>query len=1131
MVKKKYNPLSFLIQLIFVSLVFFSGLFTHHAVAQDKKVQKGIEKYEFNAYKDAIELFKKALDEDNKNNTALRYLANSYRKTKDYQNAELYYALLVNSDSVIAEDYFYYGQALRANRKVIEAKEQFAKFESKTDNKFLASLIIQSFEEIYKWEMEGSKYLSFYDADINTRFSEFNLVPFNGRYYLTSNRLENFTSPESFGWDGSSFLSILEIDSALLFTVEPEFTLVPGKLNSDYHDGPLTINKAKNKVIITRVENRLAGKGYTNNMKLFEGSFIKGKWKNFEAIPFNSNTYSVGHACFADNGDSTIIFSSNMPGGYGGMDLYVSKKINGTWQKPTNLGPVINTQLDEVFPYVKDDELYFASNGHKGYGGLDIFVSKFNQGWNQPINLKSPINSGRDDFGISFISDSTGFYASNRAEGKGGDDVFRFYKSKTIQTVGISGIFEYAGLPVDGAKILLVNSEDSILDIAYTDSTGRFNFSNLRYQEDYLVRVETEDVDLLEDGMLYLTNQDGDKIKLIERLRDGEFKFKALPADEIKIDLLAAEDSDSLPEDPYIRGNVFKMLPGDFKDQLKVYLVNDQGLVIDSTFSDFEGNFKFSKLALDDNRKYIVKLDAIDETYNVALINEYGRIYNVKESDLEKGTFQFVNELDPSRQPVLTSKKGITGIIARLEYNGKPLPYTKVQIFDSGNNLIATIFTNERGEFQYNKLDIDKSYLFTLPDVSDEVLDDASLYVTSIQGDPLYLINKLRDNTFEFRALPFDMYPDIQEMEAAAVPDFIDFGGVVFRKLAGDLDQTLKVYLLDDDGNIIDSMMTDPRGRFNFQKLPSDKTYAFKVDEPEDLTLSLYNDYNKIVEQTLLDEKGNFVYKKLTYMVAQFDPVKAVDLTSTTYEEIDVEVYAQVFRKLPGDYEEGMKVIAYDEQGNVVGEAYTDKDGKFRFKKLKPEETYIFKIVGEDGNYQIITLDKEGNVLSKIIKNNNGEFEYKTLPIDKYKAVMLDITDQTGGPTYKKPAPKTQTISVDGENYLIYFRFDSFLLSDEAKTTLDKVLKAFKNNLYSIEVNSHTDIRGPKVYNDTLSKRRTNSVIKYLVENGVNKERVEGNFFGKMMPIIDCKKIKCSREDHAKNRRSEIRFVNKQEIN
>ncbi len=1099
-----------------ILLGFCLSLFCLSASAQSKKFEKGIERYNFQAYTEAIDLFKKAYDEDKTSITALRYIASSYRQLKDYQNAELYYTLVVNSDSVTSEDYLYFGQSLRSNGKLIAAKDQFMKFANQEDNKFLGNLMLQSFDEIFVWELEGSKYSTDTIGNINSSLADYGLISYKDKYYLTSNRDESHTSPEEFGWDGTPFLGIYELDTAYFNSQSKSFSLSGGSVNSAYNDGPMAISVSTGKAVITRVDNQLGGKDFINRMKIYEGEYINNKWKNFKSLPFNNDDYSVGYACYLDSGKS-IIFASDKPGGYGGMDLYISQKTNDKWSESKNLGASINTAMDEIFPYVKGDRLFFSSNGHIGYGGFDLLSSeKIDGTFLKPKNLKSPVNSIRDDFGIFYQTDSTGFFTSNREGGLGDDDIYRFYESHKIQTVGISGVFEYMGLPISGAKVLLLDGNDSIIAVSFTDSTGNFRFSKLAYQENFLMQIETDDEEIAETGKIYLTNQNGDKIKLIERLRDGNFQFTALPAEEYgPIELLEEEDIDSLPRELLFVGTVYEKLPGDYQNEIKVYLIDDNGNLIDSALTDAYGKFEFNKLALDDNRKYFVKIDESDEL-NIAFSNDYGRIFKVTENKDGRG-YKLISELDPSESPTISTKKGITAVIARLEYNGEPLANTKVEIYDENNKLIATLFTNENGEFQYNKLSIDGTYFFKLPEADSDVLENSFLYVTSINGDPLYLINKLKDGTFKFNALPFDDYAGIQLLEESAVPDFIDFKGVVYKKLPGDYNEPLKVCILNDKEEIIDSVYTDNYGRFDFTKLNSEKNYSFRLANEDQLNIALMNSSNQIIELTILDEEGSFKYDKLTYMVTIFDLIDAVDpFDVKVIKDNTVSVYGQIFRKLPGDMTEGTQVSIYDDQGNFVGIAKTDTEGNFYYHRLKPENTYVFKIKNEDGSYQILTKDEYGRVISTVIKNKNGEFEYKSLPLDTNTVSQISAFD--GGIKFSS----SQNKNLDLDTLFVYYRFDSTTVNSKSKKTLATYINKIKGKDVIIEVNSYTDNRGSNNYNLKLSKKRTENLIKILTKNGIKTEKIRSSYFGESNPVVNCEAKKCDNNDHAKNRRSSL---------
>jgi len=1424
--------------------LFFVAL--NSSASPDGKLKKAIEKYEFKSYTEAIVLFKKIVEEREGHYTPLKYLANSYRKINDYQNAELYFSLVINSDSVKNEDFFYYALSLKSNGKLGEAKEQFEKFTSLEDNNLIGNIMIQSIDLIYKWDLQPTSFFTSSLANVNSPFSEYNMHLFKDKYYITSNREINYNSPESFSWTGTPYLSVFEIDTSLINVVGPRFETVKGKINTDYHDGPLSIDPSETSMIITRIDNELRGKDFVNRMKLFEGKYEKGKWKSFKPLPFNSNDYHTGHPCYVDT--NTLYFASDRPGGQGGMDIYVSKRENGEWGEPQNVGPTVNTKQNEVFPFVKGNQLYFSSNGHSGYGGLDILMSTDINGWQEPINLRAPINSSRDDFGMYYITDSTGYYASNRADdGIGEDDIYRFYQSSKILYTGVTGVFEYNSLPVEGTKINMLDANDSVIAVAYTDEFGRFLFKELAYQQDYFLEIETDDNQLYEDGKLYLTNSDGEKISLIERLKGGKFKFKALPAEEVELELLAAEDADAI-KDIKFAGQVFKKLPGDFTQKVMVYLVDDTGAIIDSVLSDERGNFTFTKLSLEDGRKYFAQIPTQDDELNLALINEDGRQYEISEA--KDGKFYLSSPLDPSKTTRLATSKGLTSIIGLVEFMGKPMPNTKVLLYDSNNKLVATLFTNSKGEFQFNKLQIDESYLAVLPNVEDK--ENSAIYVINDEGDHLYLINQLREGKFAFKALPFDEYTKIQLEEASNVPDFVEMKGQIFKKLPGDYTQALKVYLVNDAGEIVDSVYTDQKGKFNFQKLDGDKSFTFRLEEEEDLTLVLLGEKDEILEQTLVNENGDFTYKKLTYLVAQFEPVKAIDpelfeaksglqMYGQVYQklpgdyadnvmvylvnedgelvdsmltdqrgkfnfsklgldttnkyfvkiaEVDnelnlalinnkgrvyeikeadggqfllsdpidpsnrtklatakgitsiiglvelngkslpntrvllydgannliatlftndrgefqfnklkidesyyaslpdvvdkknsaiyvinskgdhlylinqlkegkfvfkalpfdeytivqlkeeasvpkfVELKGQVYTNLPGDYNDNLKVYLVDDNGNIVDSAYTDQSGNFNFQKLKRDEKFTFMLedandltlvllgdknqileqtfLNEKGNFayrkltyqvaqfepievndpelleavtefnlfgqvfkklpgdfkagmavyiynddgklidtayidkegrfefnklpvdtefsfrlddpkedfQLLTLDEESNVVERLIKNEKGEFTYKKLQHYAYK-----ISPEPGGKDYQIQKYQDDIINGIDSSIIIYYRFDSTLLNTRAMITLNEFIAKYKNEAYTIEVQSHTDNRGPMKYNEYLSKRRTDSVIAYLTQNNISRDRISGKYFGEIKPAVDCELKTCDNDDHYLNRRTVLKLI------
>jgi hypothetical protein len=172
---------------------------------------------------------------------------------------------------------------------------------------------------------------------------------------------------------------------------------------------------------------------YTNRLEIYSSEFINNEWTEKKAFVYNkADEYSVGQPALSPDGN-LLYFVSDMPGGFGGSDIYYCEKIGkNIWGIPINAGYKINTEGNEVFPYLDaQGKLYFSSDGLPGMGDLDIFsVVGSKNTWENPINLKYPINSPKDDFSIYFTEpEKSGFLSSNRYGGKGSDDIYHFFKS------------------------------------------------------------------------------------------------------------------------------------------------------------------------------------------------------------------------------------------------------------------------------------------------------------------------------------------------------------------------------------------------------------------------------------------------------------------------------------------------------------------------------------------------------------------------------------------------------------------------------------------------------------------------------------------------------------------------------
>jgi outer membrane protein OmpA-like peptidoglycan-associated protein len=1078
------------------------------AQQNDKRIERAKKKYEAKEYIGAIDLFRKLYAEDANAYVPVKYIANSYRKINRYDQAETFYTLVVNSIYATAEDHLSFGQTLRANGKLAAAKEQFEKFATKSQNRVLANLLLQSMDEVKTWENQPKNFIVEAGEGLNSAEAEYGLIAFQDKYYITSNREKNYNSPESFSWNGSAYTSIYSIDTMDVAKSDVAFLEVKGKLNSNYHDGPMTVSEDQSKCVIMRINNELRGKDFINRMKLFEGEYKEGKWRNFKELPFNSDSYHTGHPTYGKD-ENELFFISDKTGGQGGTDLYRVERKEGVWGEVENLGPTLNTSKNESFPYYRKNKLYYSSDGFSGYGGYDLFVSENKGKWQAPNNLKRPINSNRDDFGIYFITDTTGYYASNRDGGKGKDDIYKFIYSKEPLIVGLSGVLEYKTSPVAGTKVVMLGANDSIIAFEYTDSRGRFRFDNLPYSENVILKIATNDESLIEDGRLYLTDERGAKIKLLNRLKNGSFMFKALKPEEIRLNTLIELEDTKLISGLSYKGQVYKKLPGDFTAAELVYLVDEQGTVIDSMLTDLSGKFQFQKLGLDDGRNYFVQMAEEDPELSLALINESNRFYTLDQSD--SGRFVIMEE------ELANINAGFIGVVGRMEAYGKPLKFSRVDIYDKNDSLIAKVFTNELGEFQYYRLTIDEEYYFRAKDIKDETSLNTKLYVVDEYGDPLFLIKRMLDARYVFNALPIDDYNSFRELEESSVPLLVGLKGQIFKKLQGDFSDSIKVYLLDEGGDIVDSMFTDNQGYFNFEKLKADREYSFKLSESKGMNLALLDADNLIIEQAIINDQGNFTYKRLTYQVASFEPLELVD-AELVEDEFTHEMYGQVYQKLPGDFQEGMEVYIYNKSGDIVGTAFTDRQGKFEFKKLSADESYYFKIENHERDFQLLTLDEDENILGKTIKNVNGRFKFRKLGTDEHIILLEEELDHQQIIYFDQK-------KIELDEFTVYYRFDSVKLNTASKIKLKSFAELIIGQPFKVEVHSYTDKRGTVEYNQKLSQQRTNSVIAFLTLQGIKSDELIKNYYGELNPVVDCGKQRCDNADHALNRRTVVKLI------
>jgi peptidoglycan-associated lipoprotein len=471
----------FSILLIFVT--------SFEVTAQKRKSERAYSSFAAGEYYDAIDLFKDAYSKtkkaDKNTRTELVFMiAECYRLTNDPKNAETWYKLAVKSSYSKPDAQFSLAESMKKNGKYPQAVDEFKKYKQIAPSDARAEQEIRSCELANEWLRNPEAYKVDELKDINSKESDFS--PAYGRddfgmIYFTSSR-DGVTGKKTHGATGQNFTDIFEsrIDKKSKWS-----TPVPVEvINSEFEEGTPSFSSDYKELYFTRCE---VGKREKKGCKIMYSKKSGDKWSEPKNIGILPDSLVAAHPSLSKDG-LTLYFVSDLAGGFGKKDIWKSTRLRtgDAWSKPVNLGPDINTPGDELFPYIREDgTLYFSSDGLIGMGGLDIFKAKPQPDGSWVVqNMKPPINSFADDFGIAFEDgNEKGIFSSTR-KGKGNDDLYSFELPPL--RFNVTGLVkdEKAGTPITGSVVQLIASDGSNLQ-AETGTGGDFKFA-LKANVDYI---------------------------------------------------------------------------------------------------------------------------------------------------------------------------------------------------------------------------------------------------------------------------------------------------------------------------------------------------------------------------------------------------------------------------------------------------------------------------------------------------------------------------------------------------------------------------------------------------------------------------------------------------------------------
>jgi outer membrane protein OmpA-like peptidoglycan-associated protein len=597
--------------------------------------------------------------------TALKNLGESYMKVKDAVNAErVYRELVAGSGDFSGENsraLLYYAQALASNSKYKESQEIYQKYNTIVD----ADPRGKTFSKLYNDISVLSKNAACYKIDylsLNTNQADFSPTKYQNGLIFVSNRKETNGVRRVFNWNNTAFLDLFHLEDVSFLTGsqaglgggskpvktngktgpkvgDDEYTSptpndsrtvgsfggknlsngfgyadkpitesdkLEGSVNTKYHEGPAAFFKDGSRVIFTR--NNVKGSKTKKSsdgivkLKLYMGEAKKDGWGKAKELPFNSDEYSTGHPALSAD-EKLMFFTSDMPGGYGGTDIYVTRFDGSNWSAPVNMGKEINTKGNEMFPYADDkSNLYFSSDGHPGLGELDIFFTQLD-GVKQKgriLNVGAPLNSSKDDFGI--IADGerkTGYFSSNRKRGGNDDDIYKFDRECELKEGCelIIAVFDAESkLPLDNTQVTYQDEDGNNIEL-FTDADGLLALDNVIIGHEYTFKTTREGYEI--STVAYKTDEcDNEPSRLEIPLERPKPKVDTTSVADTSTDLTKTNTSESSDKANLktctIKGKVSSQAKKEPLEGVIVSLKNSCDGSTVTALSDAEGNFSFT---------------------------------------------------------------------------------------------------------------------------------------------------------------------------------------------------------------------------------------------------------------------------------------------------------------------------------------------------------------------------------------------------------------------------------------------------------------------------------------------------------------------------------------------------------
>ncbi len=1005
--------LPIILPLLFISM---------HGHAQIKRAEK---LFQEGRYEEASKALRKDFFSAKRDPGTGYLLAQTYYRLQRYEEARDIMDLIADQTLQSPDMAIFYADVLIANEDFGTAYLNAVSLISEEPSNALAYLLLQKVSDLVRWDTT-SNYSQLQAIDgINTMYNEH--APYvseqGNLWYVTDVNSLQSIFPATYSGQNVNLLYKIRYKEEPLAMSKPQMLVKNRKYYE--HDGPLERWPQRELHAISLRD--VDAPAYSSQVGIY---FIDLN-NSGEPTPFRYNEkYNTGHPTFNETG-TRMYFASDRPGGFGGMDIWYCDWQDGNWKAPTNMGPTVNSPNNEVFPRYNDGRLYLSSDRtDRGYGGLDLYYAIESRGFKTLYNMRYPINSAYDDFGISLAQHEFGFFTSNRPEGEGGADIYAFsYSPEKIEHSQRMAQLKGPTLP-KGTVVTIYNSSKALVNQVLVEEENLFSIGGLFSNESYTIDVGKP---------------------------DGMYKLEVL---------------------------------------------DDSGDVADTFLASSDGTYRLRLLDPED--------------YNMGSSGA---------SDVAIAAFDLGGRLQG---------EGVD------DWTG-----TEVLIVDLATGASHRVATAADGSFVAEGLPWGRE--FEISPVGQVPAQAIAIYGSTGAQTQYIPLQSSRTANYS-RPLPETQWMIAQEVERDVLGVF----------LSGTDWSDKDLYLEDMRTGHKERVYPDGDGFVQLGRLSTLKAYRLRcADMPFSLDdeLAIMSPEGQVVQRLKVRSEGDILFE---YMLPE-GPADKQDLLAsgktppaieTAVEATTDEVYATYRASITASLEsEVLRMLLTDDAGRA-DTVYVRSNGSMVLRDLQKKRAYQLSFIdGPAPEHAMLHIyDSQGKMVVEMPISDKKRFDFTLPDIDDHTLERLNIQDVdadplalSGAPAPKsenapKPATSQATTSSStsaheaplptGEFTLdkLYFGFNSYAIVAESKPILDQLVAGLKAQPTTrVEVRSHTDARGPSIYNQRLSERRAAAVKAYLTSKGIDAYRITAIGVGEVDPVNHCVDgVTCSEAEHALNRRTTV---------